>query len=113
MNRLLTLALASLATAAAVAATTAPASARACQNGVCASSTDDGRTINVYLSNSMSGTTHYNVRRGSNQFESRGRFNFAVRSGYTYYYSVQACRRGGTFQRSFCTAWASFKHSVD
>lgn len=113
MNRLLTLALASLATTAAVAVTTVPASAKACQGSVCASSTDDGRTINVYLSNTMSGTTHYNVRRGSSQFESSGRFNFAVRSGYTYYYSVQACRRGGFLQKSFCTAWAKFKHSVD
>lgn len=89
-----------------------PAAAKACTDGVCADSRDDGRTVNVYLSAKVLGVTHFNVRRGGRQFESSGQFSFAARPGYDQNYSVQACRRGGFLQRSSCTPWASFYHTT-
>ena len=91
----------------------APASAKACTNGVCASSTDDGRTLNIYLSTTLLGATHFNVRRNGQQVESSGRYSIAVRKGIRYSYHVQACARGGFLQKSRCTAWADFYHEVD
>jgi hypothetical protein len=83
-----------------------------CDNGVCVEGRDDGRTLNVYVKTEMSGITHYNVRvPGRAQFESTGQFSIPVQQGQTYDYSVQACKRGGTFQKSICTQWANFHHN--
>jgi hypothetical protein len=101
------------AAAAVITLTASGAHARACSNGVCAESTDDGRTMNAYLSTQFTGMTHYNIRYGGEQFESNGRVSFSVQQGRTYKYSIQACRRGGFAQASTCTKWANFVHEVD
>jgi hypothetical protein len=93
-----------------------PADARVCKNSVCAESTDDGRTINIYLTTKLAGMTHFNVRASPvyGQFENvRGRISLPVRRGQRVTYSVQVCKRGGALQKSFCTAWAHFHHDVD
>lgn len=113
MTRSAALALTVLALSAAATLTADPAAAKACTNGVCASSTDDGRTVNVYLSTQLIGVTHYNVRRNGSQFESKGFFNFQARKGFKQSYHVQACRRGGFLQKSTCTPWANFHHTTD
>jgi len=84
--------------------------ARRCSNAVCGRSTYDGTRVNIYLSNQMSGTTHYNFKTNPGaQIEIRGHYSFEKRPGRTGTYSAQACRRGGLGQRSFCTAWATFR----
>jgi hypothetical protein len=103
-----------MASAAMVLLAAANAHAKACTNGVCAESRDDGRTMNVYLSTTMTGMTHFNVRApGRSQFEAGKQFSIPVKEGETYRYSVQACRRGGLLQKSMCTQWANFRHEVD
>ena len=99
-----------------LACSTVPATARACKNGVCAESRDDGRTVNVYLSSQLSGHTHYNVNVAGypGQREISGnRFSFGAKPGRTQSYSVQSCKRGGTFSSSTCLKWAAFSHTVD
>jgi hypothetical protein len=87
-----------------------------CKNGVCVSGSDDGqlRTHVVYLSTQMSGMDVYNIiLPGQPQQELHANtFTFPIRPGYTYTFSVQACRKGGFAQKSVCTSWAQFSHSV-
>lgn len=84
-------------------------------NGACARSTWDGSRVNVYLSNTMSGITHYNFKTNpGDQIEIAARthwYSFRKPSGKKGTYSVQACRRGGFAQSSFCTRWATWKWS--
>jgi hypothetical protein len=87
-----------------------------CKNAVCVSGSDtsDGRLHNVYVSNQLSGATHYNVKvPHRDQFELHiNHFSFDTKPGHTYTFSVQACKRGGVFSSSTCTKWATFTHTV-
>jgi hypothetical protein len=82
-----------------------------CKNAVCGRSTYDGTRVNIYLASEMSGTTHFNFKTNPGaQIELRdGHYSFAQRRGRTGTYSVQACKRGGFAQSSFCTQWATFE----
>jgi hypothetical protein len=84
-------------------------------NGACAKSTWDGRRVNIYLSNTMSGITHYNFKTNPGaQIEIGANvhwYSFQANSGRKGTYSVQACKRGGFGSRSMCTQWATWKWS--
>lgn len=69
------------------------------------------RTLKVYFGG-YSGITHYNMRTtGGAQWELKPLRNGVWSPKIGWYdpgiaFSVQACNRGGTFQRSSCTAWS-------
>lgn len=83
-----------------------------CENAVCGNSRWDGRRVNIYLGNQMTGVTHYNFRTNPGaQIEISARsayYSFERRPNRRGTYSAQACRRGGFGQASFCTQWATF-----
>ncbi len=117
-HRLLSLTVMAFAAASSLLAAGA-AHARGCANDICAKSTDDGRTVKVEIDTGQRPMTHYNVRRGGQQFEltsERRRhhviWSFAGRPGYIVKYHVQVCNRGGLFQRSSCTGWVTFSHTM-
>ena len=113
MSRITTLAGSALLALSGIAAMAAPAAAKACVNGICAESRDDGRMVNVYLSFNGRNWTHFNVRRNGGQLEVLpGQvYMFTYRKGYDQHYSVQVCNRGGLFQKSSCTGFVRFHHS--
>ncbi len=97
------------------------AEARGCARGICAESTDDGRTVRVQIDTSNRPMTHFNVRRNGQQVElSSGRnglmnkvsWSFAGRPGFKLKYHVQVCNRGGFLQSSSCTGWVTFVHTM-
>ena len=85
--------------------------AERCENAVCGRSTYDGTRVKIYLYTQMNGATHFNFRTNPGaQIELRTKnYSFNMRPGRTGTYSAQACRSGGPGQRSFCTAWATFR----
>jgi hypothetical protein len=91
------------------------AQAKACQLSFCVESRDTRTKIRVDVwntSNSL-GRTHFNVRYNGLQFETKGPFNLAnYRKNSTYRFAIQACTRGGMFQKSQCTRWVNFRHDA-
>jgi hypothetical protein len=87
-----------------------------CSNGVCTRGTEtgDSRLHVVYLTNSLSGATHYNViAPGQPQFELHiDHFQFDTKPGHDYTYKVQVCKRGGVFSSSTCLKWSTFHYST-
>jgi hypothetical protein len=91
------------------------AQAKTCKSGICVEGTDDGRTVNVYLSTKLRPYTHYNVIRNGQQVEVPvgGSFHFRAKPGYDQYYSIQVCNRTGDqwpWLRSSCSGWVRFYH---
>lgn len=81
---------------------------KSCSNGVCGRATFEGTRVNIYLTHTLSGITHYNFKTNPGaQIEIKGNYSFnpPAASGT---YSAQACKRGGTFQKSICSGWATF-----
>jgi hypothetical protein len=117
MSRLLKLAALALAVGAGSMAVAGSAAAKACINGICASSTDDGRRVNVYVSTRLRPYTHFNIIRDGKQYEvwPGQSFHFVARPGYKQYYSVQVCNKSGDqwpWLRSKCTGWVKFYHTT-
>src|SRR5215468_892527 len=86
-----------------------------CENRVCGCSVFDNVRVHIYLKNELSGFTHYNFKTNPGaQIELKGGYyTFQPRRGASGTYSVQACKRGGFGQRSFCTNWTTFDWNSD
>ena len=102
----------------AIATVCAGSAMASCKNLVCVKGSDDGakRTHIVRVSNQLSGATHYYVvLPGGEQFELHvGRFQFDIRPGHTYRYSVQVCKKGGwPVKTSTCAKWAKFTYKAE
>lgn len=71
-----------------------------------------GDSVKIYFGGYTSGITHYNLRdmRGNQQElapKAKGVLTVTPPRGVrTYSWVVQACTRGGTFQKSSCTRWS-------
>ena len=92
------------------AAAASPALANTCLQGICVSGTDNGAYVYVGITHHLRGVTHFNVLRNGQQQETSGFYSFPAKRGFTQYYSVQACARGGFLGSSGCTAWVRFHH---
>lgn len=102
------------------------AASAGCARGICASGVTNGGVVNVTYRVQNGPVSHVNIRSGyflntscegfcpdpvQREGPRSGTFNLRrERSGPTTY-MIQACVRGGVFQRSSCGAWASFRHN--
>jgi hypothetical protein len=93
------------------------AHAKACKLHFCVESSDNMKKKKIWVelwntSNNL-GRTHFNVSHNGIQFETKGSFTLAnYRKNGIYKFSIQACTRGGVFQRSQCTPWVNFRHEA-
>ena len=81
---------------------------KTCESSICGRATYDGTLVNIYLSNDLSGATHYNFKTiPGAQIEITGHYSFKARPGSSGRYSAQACKRRG-ISGSTCTKWVTF-----
>jgi hypothetical protein len=101
-----------------------PATASAsCKQGICVSGRDEGNVHVITFYTRLVGITHYNFKSFFTgyylpQTELAGNatqyrlINIPSRRPIQIKYSMQACRRGGTFSPSMCAPWATFTHTI-
>ena len=95
-----------------------PAEAQAaCRGGFCVSGRDDGGTHIVNFTMSLTHVTHINWSSPQGQQHELGpnetQFSFNNKpSGAVEQFGIQACSGGGFMQKSRCTPWTYFTHTV-
>ncbi len=96
----------------------APAEAQAaCRGGFCVSGRDNGDVHIVDFTTSLTKVTHFNWSSPQGQQHELGpnetQFSFNnLPSGTLEQFGMQACSGGGFMQKSRCTSWTYFTHTV-
>ena len=101
---------------AAIAALVPTLAEASCKEGFCVSGRDVGNKHIVDFSTTYTNVTHFNFNDGHDQIELGGHESEVTWTdpapGSVLHYGFQACSGGGTFQRSSCSPWVWFTHTV-
>jgi hypothetical protein len=88
-----------------------------CINGICVSGHDEGNVHVIDFGTTMKNVNHYNFNGGSGQrqlgaHETQVTIPIPPNRPAILHYAFQGCREGSFLQKSGCSAWANFTHTV-
>jgi hypothetical protein len=88
-----------------------------CINGICVSGHDEGNVHVIDFSTTLQHVTHFNFNGGSGQRElgpNETQVTIPIpQSRPTFlHFAFQGCSGGGLLQKSRCSPWANFSHTV-